>query len=675
MKFTSLKIKLAITISVAVGIIFSLIIFYSVITNRKIAIENSEQKITLFAKEYALKIEAEIELAMDASNTMASVFTSFKTSNDFEPNRIVINNLLKQVLNDNPNFCATYTLWETNAFDNMDNNFINQKGHDETGRFIPYFTLDNSNSFILEPLVDYMQDGAGDYFLIPKKTKKEAIIEPYIYPVQGKDVLITSLVTPVLVDNEFIAIAGVDITIEFLQNLAQNAKNKIYNGNAEITIIANNGTYAANTKNTENVGRNISEFNDNANELISKIKKGKIFKTQNSEIFEINVPVKIGKTTTAWSVNVSVPKKIIFANINKQTVILIIIGTISVILIIFVSLVIAKIFTTPIRKVVKALEKMSQKQINFTMDTKRNDEIGTLYNSINTMNRVFTEMITGIDETASSVLTASNQLSTISQEISQRANEQAATTEEIAASTEQMLAMINSNTEQAEITGKISSKSSRRMEQSKVMIIKTLESVSKVNEKTSIISDIANKTDILSINAAIEATRAGEDGKGFAVVANEIRKLADKTAIASNEIEVLSHENHELTQVTSSQLEKVIPDITKSAELVNNIVSAGKEQQAGVENINISIQQLTEITNENSASAEEMSASAEELSAQAEQLKNMIDFSVNDITGVKQNNKNIDNNKQEEQISEHKNKGFNISLSSNDKLDNEFETF
>ncbi len=329
----------------------------------------------------------------------------------------------------------------------------------------------------------------------------------------------------------------------------------------------------------------------------------------------------------------------------------------------------------PIGKVVKALEKMSKKQINFTMDTKRNDEIGTLYNSINTMNRVFTEMITGIDETASSVLTASNQLSTISQEISQRANEQAATTEEIASSTEQMLAMINSNTEQAEITGKISSKSSRRMEQSKVMIIKTLESVSKVNEKTSIISDIANKTDILSINAAIEATRAGEDGKGFAVVANEIRKLADKTAIASNEIEVLSHENHELTQVTSSQLEKVIPDITKSAELVNNIVSAGKEQQAGVENINISIQQLTEITNENSASAEEMSASAEELSAQAEQLKNMIDFSVNDITGVKQNNKNIDNNKQEEQISEHKNKGFNISLSSNDKLDNEFETF
>ncbi len=340
-----------------------------------------------------------------------------------------------------------------------------------------------------------------------------------------------------------------------------------------------------------------------------------------------------------------------------------------------IAIIISKNITSPIEKVVKALQKMSQKQINFRMDTKRNDEIGTLYNSINTMNKVFTEMITGIDEIASSVLTASNQLSTISQEISQRANEQAATTEEVATSMEQMLAMINSNTEQAEVTRKISSKSSRRMEQSKSMIVNTLNSVSKVNEKTSIITEIANKTDILSINAAIEAARAGETGKGFAVVANEIRKLADKTAIASDEIKILSHENYKITQVTSSQLEKVIPDITKSAELVNNIVLAGKEQQSGVENINISIQQLTEITNENSASAEEMSASAEELSAQAEQLKSMIASSVNDITGAKQNNKVIDNNKREEQITEHKNKGFNISLSSNDKSDNEFETF
>jgi len=128
----------------------------------------------------------------------------------------------------------------------------------------------------------------------------------------------------------------------------------------------------------------------------------------------------------------------------------------------------------------------------------------------------------------------------------------------------------------------------------------------------------------LSINAAIEAARAGEAGKGFAVVSNEIRKLADKTKTASDKITKLSKNGQDISRIAGKALEKVIPEIIKSAELVNNIVSASREQQSGVEMINTSIQQLTETTNENSASAEEMSASAEELSAQAEQLKELI---------------------------------------------------
>ncbi len=606
---------------------------------------------------------------------MGSLAKSYKTSPHIDFNRAGMNDFLKQVLNDNPNFFGTYTLWEQNAFDNKDNQYINKVGHDETGRFIPYFTRNNKNKFILEPLLDYTQVGIGDYFLIPKKTKKEAVIEPYIYPVQGKNVIITSLVTPIIVDNEFIGIIGVDLAINFIQDLAQDAKNKIYNGNAEILIIANNGTYAANTKNTENVGKNISEFNDNANEIISKIKKGEIYKIQNAEILEINVPINIGKTTTAWSVNVSVPKEIIFADTNKQTLILIIIGIISIILIIFVSLYIAKTFTRPIEKVVKALQKMSQKQINFRMDTKRNDEIGTLYNSINQMNKVFTEMITGIDETASSVLTASNQLSTISQEISQRANEQAATTEEVATSMEQILSTINTNIQNAEQTGKTATKSANDIKQGNKIFVQTINSVTEISEKISIISEIADKTDILSINAAIEAARAGETGKGFSVVANEIRKLADKTQQASSNIEKLSKEGQDNSQKTSKLFERLIPEIIKSAELVNDIVSAGKEQQSGVENINTSVQLLTEITNENSVSAEEMSASAEELSAQAEQLKSMVTSSVNDIVRIKEDKKTIENKKQEEQISEQRNEGINLNLSDNDNLDNDYKSF
>ncbi|MEA3451775.1 MAG: methyl-accepting chemotaxis protein, partial [Bacteroidota bacterium] len=152
----------------------------------------------------------------------------------------------------------------------------------------------------------------------------------------------------------------------------------------------------------------------------------------------------------------------------------------------------------------------------------------------------------------------------------------------------------------------------------------TIKVVSEISEKITIISEIADKTDILSINAAIEAARAGEQGKGFAVVANEIRKLADKTKVASDEINQLSKTGKNVSQIAGKTLEKLLPEILNSAELVNNIVEASKQQEGSVEDINNSIQNLSEITNQNSASAEEMSASAEELSAQAEQLKQII---------------------------------------------------
>ncbi len=328
----------------------------------------------------------------------------------------------------------------------------------------------------------------------------------------------------------------------------------------------------------------------------------------------------------------------------------------------------------PIKKTVVYLKKMSDKNINFQIQEKRNDEIGELYRSINEININFRDIILNINDTATAVSDASNQLSSASEKILERANEQAATTEEVATSMEEMLAMINSNTQNAELTGKTSTKSANEMKQSNEIFVQTINSVSEISEKISIISEIADKTDILSINAAIEAARAGESGKGFSVVANEIRKLADKTKIASDEITKLSKNGQDISRIAGEKLKNAIPEIIKSAELVNNIVSAGKEQQSGVENINISVQQLTEITNENSASAEEMASSAEELSAQAKQLKELI--SVFKIGNLQNENVIIkQENKQEYEIKEHKNKGFNLTLSNKDKSDDDFETF
>jgi len=295
-----------------------------------------------------------------------------------------------------------------------------------------------------------------------------------------------------------------------------------------------------------------------------------------------------------------------------------------------------KIIQNPINDITKKMKNIGEGKLanNFENDklSNKNDEIGELYNSAKQIDNYLVGIISEIAGTATSVLSAGNQLSSVSQQIAERASEQATTTEEIAASMEQMVTTINLNAEKAEYSGQISSKVAKETENSSDVIQQTIKSVSDIGNKIILISDIADKTDILSINAAIEAARAGESGKGFAVVAQEIRKLADITKTASDGINKISQSGQKISKTAGEKIIKLIPEILKSAELINNVVISSKEQQSNVENINISIQQLTEITNENSASSEEMSASAEQLSAQAEQLKELISvFKVNNF--------------------------------------------
>jgi GAF domain-containing protein len=165
------------------------------------------------------RIKADIDMALHVARTLSQVFIVFKTNlNDFQQPRLQANEMLKNVLKSNTNFLATFTLWENNAFDAQDEKYINSEGHDETGRFIPYHTFDGAN-FYIEPLVNYNKQGEGNYYLIPKNTQQETVINPYIYPVRGKDMWIISAVVPIIVQNQFLGICGIDFSIENLQKM------------------------------------------------------------------------------------------------------------------------------------------------------------------------------------------------------------------------------------------------------------------------------------------------------------------------------------------------------------------------------------------------------------------------------------------------------------------------
>jgi len=270
-------------------------------------------------------------------------------------------------------------------------------------------------------------------------------------------------------------------------------------------------------------------------------------------------------------------------------------------------------------------ERIANGDLDFEIDTKNKKAVGILASMVS-MKAKLIEVISDIKSNSMSIDNAATQINSTAEALSQAASEEAASVEETSASIEQMGASINQNSENAQVTDSIASNSARSAGEGGIAVAETVSAMRKIAERISIIEDIAYQTNMLALNAAIEAARAGEHGKGFAVVAAEVRKLAERSQIASAEISDLSTSSVKVAERAGELLEQMLPDINKTAELVQEISASSEEQSSGVNQINIAVQQLDTVTQQNAASAEELAATSSSLQNQSQELQKSVGY-------------------------------------------------
>jgi methyl-accepting chemotaxis protein len=280
----------------------------------------------------------------------------------------------------------------------------------------------------------------------------------------------------------------------------------------------------------------------------------------------------------------------------------------------------------PIQLVAHALREIASGEGDLTKrieNTSRN-EIGAMAHWFNEFVDKLSLIIAQVKEAGHAVSAAAAQLSSSAQELSRGTSEQAASVEETSSSLEEMHASITQNAENSRQMEQTALNGANDVEQSGKAVADSVEAMTTIAEKISIIEEIAYQTNLLALNAAIEAARAGEHGKGFAVVATEVRKLAERSQTAAQEISALMASSVRIAQCSGELLKKLVPAIRKTAELVQEVATASKEQAAGVTQVNRAMIQVDKVTQRNASAAEELSSTAEEMASRAESLRQLI---------------------------------------------------
>ncbi len=617
-----------------------------------------------------------LEVLFNNAATIAETFAKGLANAKGTLSRNQVVEQMRSIFEANPNLIGLYTGWEKDTFDGQDSQFVGDTSTAmPSGQFAPYFSRSSKGDIALTPCAPFYDKGKNKngigfsyWYQCPIQTGKTCVIEPIAYELQGVNTLMTSITTPIVHNDKTVGMTGVDYSLNFLQQITEEASKKLYNGALRVIIISPEGIVAADSKNKTNIEKKIAQT-----DLLKLLKD---YAKEGDKIIGSNVVIGnqfgLANSKLKWNLVVLAPTKVAFASaasfmenvhslFEQSALEQLILGVLMIVIGVLAAFFIALSISKPINHLVKVMHNLTQAGGDLTQKIriKREDETGTLAKHLNTfiahIRHIIQDMASSMEQVTekTKIIDAgtqktdhevSSQQSQVQQVLS-IANNMSTTAHQVAEYIKTTSDTVNATQKSVEKGQKAASTNAMDLHNLSDEItragkeINALEAHSEeIGSILDVISGISEQTNLLALNAAIEAARAGEAGRGFAVVADEVRQLATKTASSTEEINRMidtlrskskeavnameqSQTLSETCRINAQQAVEDLNDIAKQSQQVRDMAK-NIEQSAGAQaNASEEVQHNIESI---SSSAERISQSAKQASDQANEAVDLI---------------------------------------------------
>lgn len=585
----------------------------------------AEQK----ALQLSLSLQKYIDHAFTITEGLKCTVTGMKKAG--EPSREALYDIVHETIATNDFILAVWPMFYPNQFDHNDHQYVNDSAYHSSEGAITYSHYKTQQGTIeFEP--GFQSDFEEEYFTVPVQNGHCTLLEPSEETYVGDDEVhySMSVVSPVVEYGKVAGIIGIDIEMKAIEAMVND--DKIYQSGfaAVISYDFQLATYPDTTFARKNMSKLLS---DRSSDIQKAIQANQPYSYQcyspylKRDVIRNFKPVVLLADNAPWAVMTEMPVDEIFADANFFRNLCIALTLFGILILIGVTYFISLSISKPVVVATRLAREIAQGHLIVAeTSNNRHDEIGDLNESLGLMAMSLRNMIGATQKSINAIGETSQMLSAESLSLSNSTTEQASSIEEISSSMEEMVASIQQNMHNSHQTEAIANKAVESIRQVAVSSNQSLESVRLITEKTRVVNDIAMQTNILALNAAVEAARAGEHGRGFAVVAAEVRKLAERSKSAADEIAALSVATLAITEESELKLLAIVPEIEQTAHLVQEISASSREQNAGADQINSSIQQFSYVTQQNSSTSEELASSSDDLAKQSKDLKEVVSY-------------------------------------------------